>query len=137
MSEWEKFLPHPTEDTEPYWEYAAKRELRMQKCKSCGHLRFPPSVICPRCWSQESEWTKLSGRGRVWSWVIFHQAFYPGYADDVPYNTAIIQLEEGPSLHTNVIGCRNQDIYIGMPVEVVFEQVTDEVTLPKFRPVRT
>ncbi|OGP59776.1 MAG: hypothetical protein A2V67_03265 [Deltaproteobacteria bacterium RBG_13_61_14] len=135
MSEWEKFLPKPTEDTEPYWDYCRKQELRMQKCKGCGLVRFPPSVICPRCWSLGHEWVKLSGRGKVWSWVIFHQAFYPGYADDVPYNTAIIELEEGPRLHANVIGCRNEEIYIEMPVEVAFEKVDDEVTLPKFRPV--
>jgi len=136
MSEWEKFLPKPTEDSEPYWGFCRKQELRMQKCQSCGHVRFPPSVICPRCWSLKHEWIKLSGRGQVWSWVIFHQAFYPGYADDVPYNTAIIELAEGPKLHTNVIGCSNEEISIGLPVEVVFEKVDEEVTLPKFRPVK-
>lgn len=137
MSEWEKFLPRPTEDSEPYWDYCRKGELRMQKCKECGWVRFPPSVICPRCWSLAHEWTKLSGRGKVWSWVVFHQAFYPGYADAVPYNTAIVELEEGPRLHSNIIGCRNEEIYIDMPVEVVFERVDAEVTLPKFRPVKT
>ena len=135
MSEWEKFKPVPTEDSEPYWEFVEKRELRMQQCKPCGLVRFPPSLLCPRCWSLESEWRKLSGQGKVWSWVVFHQAFYPGYADDVPYNTAIIELAEGPKMHANVIGCKNEEIYIGMPVEVTFEKVEDAI-LPKFKPVK-
>jgi hypothetical protein len=66
--------------------------------------------------------------------VVFHRAYYPGYADDVPYNTAIIELEEGPRMHTNIVGCANEDIHIGMPVEVVFEPFDDEIALPKFRP---
>jgi len=135
MAEWPKFKPVPTEDSEPYWEGCAKRELRMQKCHGCGHLRFPPSAVCPRCLSERSEWVRLSGRGRVWSWVVFWQAYYPGYAADVPYNTAIVELEEGPRLHTNITGCDNEDIFIGMPVEVHFEALDEEIVLPKFRPV--
>jgi uncharacterized OB-fold protein len=134
MPEWEKFKPIPTEDTAPYWEYCAQGELRMQRCGDCGHVRFPPSPLCPRCLSRRNEWARLSGRGRVWSWVIFHQAYYPGYADDVPYNTAIVELDEGPRMHTNIVGCANEDVQIGMPVEVVFEALDEEIQLPKFRP---
>lgn len=134
MSEWPKFKPVPTEDSKPYWEYCARGELRAQKCGECGHVRFPPSVLCPKCLSEQGAWTRLSGRARVWSWVVFHQVYYPGYADDVPYNTAIVELEEGPRMHTNIVGCDNDEIYIGMPVEVVFEPIDDEIHLPKFRP---
>ena len=135
MAEWPKFKPVPTEDTHPYWEHCAEHELRMQRCEECGHIRFPPSVLCPRCLSEESEWTRLSGRGRVWSWVVFHRAYYPGYAADVPYNTAIVELDEGPRMHSNIVDCENDDIHIGMPVEVVFERLDDELWLPKFRPI--
>ncbi len=135
MAEWPKFTPLPTEDSAPYWRYCAAGELRTQKCGDCGHVRFPPSVVCPRCLSEQSQWTRLSGRGKVWSWVVFHQAYYPGYADDVPYNTAIVELEEGPRMHTNIVGCENDDIYIGMPVEVLFDPIDDGIHLPKFRPV--
>jgi uncharacterized OB-fold protein len=134
MSEWAKFKPVPTEDSKPYWEYCAESELRMQRCGACGHVRFPPSALCPCCLSERHEWAALSGRGRVWSWVVFHRAYYPGYADDVPYNTAIVELEEGPRMHTNIVGCANEDIHIGMPVEVVFEPLDEEIQLPKFRP---
>jgi len=136
MAQWKRFKPVPTEDTEPYWEYCEKGELRMQKCGNCGHRRFPPSLICPRCLSEDYAWEKLSGRGKVFSWVVFHQVYYPGFADDVPYNTAIIELEEGPRLHTNIVGCENHDIYIDMLVEVLFEQVDDDIFLPKFKPAQ-
>ena len=66
MSEWPKFKPVPTEDTKPYWESCARGELRMQRCGECGHVRFPPSALCPRCLSERHEWAVLSGRGRVW-----------------------------------------------------------------------
>lgn len=134
MSDWEKFKPVETEDSEPYWEYCEKKELRMQKCSSCGHVRFPPSVICPKCLCEDSEWEKLSGQGKVFTYVIFHHAFYPGYADDVPYNTAIIELEEGPRMHTHIIECENGDIYIEMPVEVSFQKFEDDIIMPYFRP---
>ena len=82
-----------------------------------------------------AEWSSVSGRGRVYTWTIFHQLYHPGFQNDVPYNVAVIKLDEGPQLVSNVVGCRNEDIKLDMPVEVVFDDVTDEVTLPKFRPV--
>jgi len=136
MSEWEKFKPVPNEDTEPYWEYAHKGELRMPKCSACAHVYFPPAVLCPKCLSEEHEWIKLSGHGKIFSYIVFHHAFYPGYSDDVPYNTAIIELAEGPRMHSNVTDCNNDDLHIGLPVEVWFDKVDDEVTLPKFKPAK-
>ena len=130
----EKPLPRASEDSAPYWEAAQRGELRMQRCGSCGHLRFPPAVLCPRCLSEQAEWVRLSGHGTVFSWIIVHQSQYPAFNTDTPYNVAIIELEEGPRLHTNLVQCRNDEIAIGMPVEVVFERVNDQVTLPKFRP---
>jgi uncharacterized OB-fold protein len=131
-------MPVATEDSEPYWEYCEESELRMQKCSDCGHVRMPPAVLCPKCLSENNEWVKLSGRGKIWSYVVFHHAYYPGYDDDVPYNTAIIELEEGPRMHTNVVQCENDDLYIGMPVEVLFEPMEDDedIILPKFKPVK-
>ncbi len=132
----EKPLPRASEDSAPYWEAAQRGELRMQQCSSCAHLRFPPAVLCPCCLSEEAEWTRLSGRGTVYSWIVVHQSQHPAFNADTPYNVAIVELEEGPRLHTNLVQCRNEEIYIGMPVEVVFEAVNAEVTLPKFRPLR-
>ena len=77
---------------------------------------------------------KLSGRGTVYSWIVVHQSQHPAFNADVPYNVAIIELEEGPRLHTNIIGCTNDQIHIGMPVEVAFQKVNDDTALVKFRP---
>lgn len=129
----EKPLPRGTEDTAPYWEYASRGELRMQRCLDCHHIRFPPSLLCPRCLSEKAEWTKLSGRGTVFSWIIVHQSQHPAFNTDVPYNVVIVELEEGPRLHSRLIDCAHDEIHIGMPVEVVFERVAEGVGLPHFR----
>jgi uncharacterized OB-fold protein len=130
----EKPLPRPSEDSAPYWEAAHRGELRMQQCVDCGHIRFPPSLLCPRCLSEKAEWARLSGRGTVFSWIVVHQSQYPAFNTDTPYNVAIVELDEGPRLHTNLVECSNEQIHIGMRVEVVFDRVNDQVTLPKFRP---
>ena len=97
-------------------------------------MRFPPAVLCARCLSDQAEWVKLSGRGTVYSWIVVHQSQHPAFNADVPYNVAIVELEEGPRLHTNLIGCANDQIRIGMPVVVAFEKVSDDTALVKFRP---
>jgi len=130
----EKPLPRPSEDSAPFWESAFKGELRMQKCSDCGHVRFPPAVLCARCLSEQAEWVKLSGRGTVYSWIVVHQSQHPAFNADVPYNVAIVELEEGPRMHTNIVGCMNDQISIGMPVEVAFEKVDVDTALVKFRP---
>ena len=131
---YEKPLPVINEDNAPYWEYAREHQLRMQKCANCGHIRFPVSIVCPRCHSLETEWTRLSGKGKVYSYVIYHQAYHPAYKDDIPYVVAIIQLDEGPRMESNITDCRMEDLRVGMPVELYFDDVTEDVSLPKFRP---
>jgi uncharacterized OB-fold protein len=132
----DKPLPRPSEDSAPFWDAAFRGELRMQQCAACGHIRFPPALLCARCLSDGSEWVRLSGRGTVYSWIVVHQSQHPAFNADVPYNVAIIELEEGPRLHTNVIECANERIHIGMPVEVAFVKVSDDTALVKFRPRR-
>ena len=130
----EKPLPRPSEDSAPFWEAAQRGELRMQRCGDCGVVRFPPALLCARCLSERSEWVQLSGRGHVFSWIVVHQSQHPAFNADTPYNVAIVELEEGPRLHTNLVDCRNDAIRIGMPVEVVFSKVGDDATLVRFRP---
>ena len=132
----EKPLPLPNEDTAPYWEAARQGELRMQRCADCAWVRFPPSLLCPRCLSAQAEWARMSGRGTVFTWVVVHQSQHPAFNPDAPYNVAIIELEEGPRLHTNLVECELDQIHIGMEVEVVFARINDDITLPKFRPRR-
>lgn len=127
----EKPLPRPTEDSAPFWEAAFKGELRMQQCGSCGHVRFPPSLQCPRCLSDDATWARMSGRGRIYSWVVVHQSQHPAFNPDAPYNVVIVELDEGPRLHGNLVG--GDEIHIGMAVEVVFDKVSDDTALVRWR----
>lgn len=135
MSEkYEKLLPRIDEMSRPYWEGAKRHELLLQKCQECGHYRYPPGETCPSCLSDKLEWVKVSGRGSVYTWTVFHRAYHPAYKDDIPYAVVAVELEEGPRMITNLVNCRIEDIKMGMPVEVAFDDVTEEVSLPKFRP---
>jgi uncharacterized OB-fold protein len=118
----------------PYWAAAKRHELRMQRCPSCGYVRYPAARRCPECLEANNEWVPLSGKGTVWSFGVYHHVFNRNFADDIPYNIALVQLEEGPRLITNIVGIPNEAINVDMPVEVVFDDVTDAVTLVKFRP---
>lgn len=135
MFQIDKPLPIPTEDTATYWEGTRQGELRAQKCADCGYLRWPPSPVCPRCLARGHGWVRLSGRGRVYSWIVVHKSQHPAFWGD-PFNVAIVELDEGPRLHSNLVEVELGAIRIGLPVEVVFEKQNDEITLPKFRPVR-
>ena len=105
------------------------------RCLNCG-VYFSEVTECRSCDSPEMGWVKVTGRGQVFTFCIFRQSFHPAWKEDVPYNAAYIQLDEGLLMVTNIVGCANEDIYVGMPVEVVFEDVTAEITLPKFRPLK-
>lgn len=131
-----KPLPAIDEENKPFWQYAKKHELRMQKCPDCGQIYYPPSSLCPNCHSWEkSEWVKLSGKGTVYSFIVARRATNPAFAKEVPYVVAIVETQEGGRLISNIVGAKPEDVKIGMPVEVVFEDVTEEITLPKFKPV--
>lgn len=129
-----RILPRIDDDDEPFWEAAKNHELRMQQCDECDHIRWPPSPVCTECWTEAHEWVELSGQGEVNTWVVFHRPYFDAFADEVPYNVAEIELDEGPRYLANIVDCENDDIYRGMPVDVVFEKYTDEVTVPKFTP---
>ena len=98
-------------------------------------MSYSQQVSCAACGSEKGEWVKSSGKGLVFTFCVYRQAFHPAWKDDIPYNVAYVKLDEGPLLMANIVGCAYQDIYIGMPVKVVFEDLTEEITLPKFKPV--
>ncbi|MEE8413524.1 MAG: Zn-ribbon domain-containing OB-fold protein [Dehalococcoidales bacterium] len=133
--EYRKPLPGVDAVTEPFWNACKQHELKMQKCLQCGEFIYPASPMCPHCQSFESEWVKLSGKGSVYSYIIVRRATNPAFAEEVPYTVAIIETEEGPRITSNVIGIKPEDVRVDMPVEVVFEDVTPEVSLHKFKPV--
>ena len=131
-----KPLPSIDEENKPFWEACKKHELRLQKCTSCGTIRFPITPICANCMSMDYEWAKMSGRGKVYSYSIIRRASHPAFAGEIPYDVAIIQLEEGPRMISSVVGIDSREVRIDMPVEVVFEDMSDEISLPKFKPVK-
>lgn len=128
----DKPLPVIDDRTRPYWEGAKARELRLFRCAGCGAMRQQVLPVCPECLSEGGAWVPTSGRGTVWSWGVFHKAYFRGFAAEVPYTVVIVKLDEGPRVYSNLIGAEPR---IGMPVEAVFEDATDEVTLVKFRPL--
>lgn len=137
MTEYLKPLPTITDENAPFWAGLNQRELRFQRCGGCGKYRNPISPVCPRCLSGEFGWQPVSGRGRVFSYVVFHRAYHRGFEADVPYNVALILLEEGIFMFSNVVGIANEEIACDMPVVAEYERVTEAITLPRFRPVQT
>ncbi len=131
----QKPIPTITPENKPFWEYMKQHEFRVQRCKECGKLFYPPSEYCLHCLGHDTEWVKLSGKGKVFSFAIVRRAGMPAFAAEIPYVVAIIETEEGVRYNSNVIGCDPEKVYIDMPVEVVFEDVNPEFTLPKFKPV--
>jgi uncharacterized OB-fold protein len=130
-----KPLPAQDELNKPFWEAARRHELVLQHCLRCGSYRYPAGLNCCECLSDELEWKKVSGRGTVYTWTVFHRAYHPAFVDDIPYAVVAIELDEGPRMTSNLVNCSLKDIKIGMRVEVIFEEVSDEISLPKFRPV--
>ncbi|MFC1885996.1 Zn-ribbon domain-containing OB-fold protein, partial [Thermodesulfobacteriota bacterium] len=108
--EYAKILPQPTPVDAPFWEAANKNELRLQRCFDCGHVWYPPSNGCSNCLSTDFTWEKMSGKGKIWSWVIFHKCYFPSFEADIPYNVISVKLEEGPLLTSNMVSCKNEDL---------------------------
>jgi hypothetical protein len=134
MTDYAKPLPILSDDNRPFWQATKKNELRMQQCLDCQHIRYPINHVCPKCLSEKAEWKQLSGRGEVFSYIVFHQVYHPGFAKDVPYNVAMIQLEEGPRMISNVVGVPVDQVKVGDKVEAVFDPVTEDITVPRFSP---
>jgi len=111
-----------------------RHELIYQQCRACQNRFAPYQPNCPNCWSDDVEDCKSAGRGTIYTFSIVHRAPVPAYRPDLPYAVAIVQLTEGPYYTTNIIGCPVDEIRIGMPVEVIFDDVTDQITLAKFKP---
>jgi len=130
-----KPVPRIDEESRGWFEGLARHELWLQRCRSCATIRFYPRAVCTVCLSPEVVWERASGRGTVYTFTVTHQNQAPGFREMLPYVYAIVELEEGVRMPTNVVGCPPDAVRIGMPVGVVFEDVTPEITLPKFRPV--
>jgi uncharacterized protein len=131
-----KPLPHIDEEMRPWWEALQRHELYVQKCRQCGDLRFHPRALCTNCLSPRTEWVKSSGRGKIYTFTVTQQNQASGFRDSLPYVMSWVELDEGLKLLTDIVDCPPDQVKIGMPVEAVFDDVTPEVTLLKFRPAR-
>lgn len=129
-----KIMPPVTDANRPYWEGTLVGELRLQTCDDCQTTRFPEAPACPRCLSESATWRVASGRATLWSWIIMHQNYIAAFADELPYLVAFVQLEEGPSMYSALVDPPD-DLCCDMPLEVVFDQVSQERVVPKFRVV--
>lgn len=135
--EYRREIPIPSPVSQPYWDACRRHELRGQRCRTCNWLWMYPSRMChnPDCNTLDDyDWEQLAGTGTVWTFTVNHRAPNAEWEDDLPYVFGVIELDEGVMITSNVIGCDPSEVHIGMPVEVVFEDVSDEISLPKFRP---
>jgi len=126
-------LPRPTAQTAPFWEAARRHELVLQRCTGCGRWRHYPQPLCPACHSAQHEWARASGRGAIYSYCVAHRAFHPWWRDRVPYVIATIELDEGVRMLCDLPGVAPAEVRIGRRVEVCFEDVGAELSLPRFR----
>ena len=126
-------LPAITPETAHFWEGTRAGELRLQKCAACSYVYFPPRPFCPQCTSTHVTILRASGRATLYSYVIHHRAT-PGFTP--PYSIAVVQLEEGPRMMTNIVEIEQtpERLVLDMPLEVVFQKLNDEISLPLFRP---
>jgi uncharacterized OB-fold protein len=125
-------LPQPSIETEPFWAAIQERRFVMPKCDACGTVSFPPTVACGKCAKTAFTWTEMSGRGKVYSFVVYHRVYHPAFKDKVPYVVAVVDLEEGPRIISNIVGMPIADVVCDMPVTVAYDDVRDGYLIPKF-----
>lgn len=125
-------LPRPTPLSEPHWSGCREGRLRVQRCRECGSHVFIPQPVCTHCLADALEWVDSSGRGTLYSFTTVHRPPRPEF--EVPYVVAIVELEEGFHMLSNLVDCPPEQLRIGLPVEVEFRPVSEEIHLPLFRP---
>jgi uncharacterized protein len=131
---YEGFRPEITPLDAPFWDALRRHELLVQQCATCGRLRFVPTELCPHCFSPAATWSAVSGRGRVYTFSVVHRAPTPLYQAEAPYALAYVELDEGPRMPARLVDVDPATVEVGMPVEVVFDDVDDDLTLYRFRP---
>ena len=125
--------PRPAPESLPYWQAAREHRLALPKCEDCQKSWFPPSRTCPHCLSTKFSFENVSGKGKIFSFVTFHRVYRPAFAEDVPYVVALIELDEGPRLLSNIMGVTHDQVKCDMRVEVVFDDYDEEISIPKFK----
>lgn len=129
--------PRPLPDSHdplmaPFWEASKRHAVSVQRCNSCGELRFPPLPICSNCWSEDQTWQEVEPLGSLWSYVVYHRALDSAFADDIPYAIGRVKIDAGPTF-TVRLDVPLDDIEVGMPLRASFNDVSDEISLLQFR----
>ena len=122
----------------PFWEGTCQGEIRFPKCRSCNQFHWYPCVLCPFCHSPDIEWQALTSQARLFSWTCVRRDLGPLFAIRGPHIIGLVEFDEAPDLRlvTNLVDCQPEEVYVGMPLEAVFQRVNDNVTLPLFKPKR-
>ena len=136
MSDYKRPLPEIQPFSQAFWDGTKAHKLLVQHCEDCDSNIFYPRRDCPECWSQNLGWIEAKGTGEVFSYTVTYEGVEEMFEDDLPIILAWVDLPEGIRMNTNILECDPDEVHIGMQVEVVFKDVTDEITLPFFRPVR-
>jgi uncharacterized OB-fold protein len=132
---YDKLVPEPTAETKPFWDALHQGKLLLQCCADCGRIRHYPRPVCDACYSMRAKWVSASGRGTVHSWTITHHAFHPGFKGDLPFLLLTVDLEEGVRMQAQGRGIADEVLRVGLPVQVAYARVTDDLTLPVFEAV--
>jgi len=130
-----KPIPKPTPETEPFWQGCAIGELRLQHCLICKHVQYPARKLCSGCFSDAVEWRTASGHGTIRSWSTVVSPGAPGFAAEVPFISVLVNLHEGPTMLSVLRDCSADEVDFDMPVEVIFEQRSEFIFIPYFKPV--
>ena len=136
MADYNKPLPTPDPVTKPFWDSLKAHAIQLQRCGGCGRFIYYPRAVCPSCLSDDLTWTSVSGRGVVHAFTIPHRHPILAFGGHVPFVVAMVELEEGARILSNLVEVdpTPEAVKVGMPVEIVYDDVTDEITLPRFRP---
>ena len=127
-------IPTPDAESQPYWDATKEGRLLIRRCNACKRAYFYPRDFCPHCWSEDVSWEEASGRATLYTWSVVRRNDLPPWPERVPYIPAVVDLEEGPRMMTNIEGCAPEDLTIGMPLVVDFRVETEDITAPIFRP---
>jgi hypothetical protein len=124
-------IPQADDESREFYDGARRHELMLMRCRACAGWRLPSRPRCPDCWSTDTEWARASGRGTLYSFGIMHQKF-PGFEADTPFQYAVVELAEGPRIVSNVVGVPPDELRVDMPLQAVFDDVSDDTTLVRF-----
>ncbi|HEY1349807.1 MAG TPA: OB-fold domain-containing protein [Ktedonobacteraceae bacterium] len=133
---YQKPIPVPDEASLPFFQGACEHRLMIQRCAVCGTAHWPVRLRCSVCFRTDIAWVEASGKGTLYTFSLVHQVVHPGFASEVPYTLAEVDLQEGLRIISTVIECPPARLHIGMPLDVTFIDINDEISLPAFRPAR-